>query len=832
MTALRVLLRLAARDARRDRGRSLLVLIMVVLPVTGLVGAITFLDTVTPTAQDNADARLGTADALAFPAGTEADREALVAALPEGTQVEVVTTVVGSVAAQGRSRSVAVSDQDLTAAGFGVGGYDLIEGVPAAGAGEVAITTALVEEAGVELGGTIVLEPLGEVVVTAVLRDPQRLSSLAAVTGPGTLEGTGGPWAAALHLADPAGELAVDPVATLGPVAVDASGTQGAEEDQWFVESRQGLLDRGRVTRGERWALVVVGGLAGVEVALVAGAAFAVSVRRRQRELGLLAAGGGTSRHVRRAVLLTGVTVGVGGALLGAAIGVLGAWAVTLTPAVERLLDREVSGLAVDPVWVAACVAIGAAAAIAGAWWPARSVARLPVLTALSGRRPVTTPSRRTALWGLALAVLGGLATVAGAGGAGTVTPFVFLFGSVLVVLGVGMTSPFLLEQLGRLAGRLPTGPRLAMRDAARFRTRNGPIVTASMAGLAASITLAAGLGTIRADAIATYRPFLPDDVAVLSGPPAATDLTAPVVADALEATVFAIGGADVVVVAADGGEVFPDLVTPEAAERLYGSAAAEALARGEVVVRDPAAADVQVGPAMLTTLEAETFERGRTLGEVELVSIREAGSDADRSDGEDLGAPALPGLPQMLLAPQALADLGGPTPVVGRVLLIGDAPFDEAAVAAATAVAADAGNEVFLDLEDGPDATMQRIEWAAIGVGALAGLLIVVVAIALAATEARADGRTLRAVGAGVRTRRSVAAGRALLLSGLGGILAVPVGMVPALAVLSTADLAVPVQVPWAAIAIVAVGVPAVVTLGAVVAASLGGRDRLHRAA
>lgn len=833
MTGLRVLLRLAVRDARRDRGRSLLVLIMVVLPVTGLVGAITFLDTVTPTAEQNADARLGTSDALAFPAGADADRDALVAALPEGTRVEVVTSVAGSVVAQGRSRSVAVSDQDLTADGFGVGAYDLIEGVPATGADEIAITTALAEEAGVEVGGTIALEPLGEVTVTAVLRDPRQLSSLAAVTGPGALEGTGDPWAAAFHLADPAGDLAVDPVGTLGPVAVDASGPQGTDEDQWFVESRQAVLDQGRATRGERWAMLVVGGLAAVEVALVAGAAFAVSVRRRQRELGLLAAGGGTSRHVRRAVLLTGVTVGVGGALVGAAIGVLGAWAATLTPAVERLLDREVSGLAVDPVWVATCVAMGAAAAIAGAWWPARSVARLPVLTALSGRRPVTTPSRRTAMWGLALAILGGMSTAASAGGAGAVTPFVFLFGSVLVVLGVGMTSPFLLEQLGRLAGRLPTGPRLAVRDAARFRTRNGPIVTASMAGLAASITLAAGLGTIQADGEATYRPFLPDDVAVLQGLPASVDLAAPAVADALDATVLDIGGADVVVTAVDGGELYPDLVTPEAAERLYGSAAAEALARGEVVVRDPGAADVEVGPATLSTLDPDTFEPDRTLGEVELVSILEVepGSDADRSDEEGAVRPALVGLPQVLLAPDVLADLGGPAPVRGRILLAGDAPFDEAAVAAATAVVADAGDELFLEVEDGPDATMQRIEWAAVGIGVLAGLLIVVVAIALAATEARADARTLRAVGAGARTRRSVAAGRALLLSGLGGVLAVPVGMVPALAVLSTADLAVPVQIPWVAIAIVAVGVPAVVTLGAVAVASLGGRDRLHRA-
>ncbi len=68
-------------------------------------------------------------------------------------------------------------------------------------------------------------------------------------------------------------------------------------------------------------------------------------------------------------------------------------------------------------------------------------------------------------------------------------------------------------------------------------------------------------------------------------------------------------------------------------------------------------------------------------------------------------------------------------------------------------------------------------------------------------------------------------------MLSGLGGVLAVPVGLVPAVAVLSTAGFSVPVQVPWVTIALVAVGVPMVTTLGAVLVAQLG-REDLSRAA
>ncbi len=100
--------------------------------------------------------------------------------------------------------------------------------------------------------------------------------------------------------------------------------------------------------------------------------------------------------------------------------------------------------------------------------------------------------------------------------------------------------------------------------------------------------------------------------------------------------------------------------------------------------------------------------------------------------------------------------------------------------------------------------------------VGGLAGLLIVAVAIALAAAESRADLRTLTAVGAGARTRTSLAAGRALLLSGLGGILAVPVGLLPAASLLSTLTGRPPLTLPWAAIAVVVLVVPALATAGA----------------
>ena len=55
----------------------------------------------------------------------------------------------------------------------------------------------------------------------------------------------------------------------------------------------------------------LIAGLALLEIVLLAGPAFAVSARRRQRQLALVAANGGTPAHVRRIVLADGVVLGL-----------------------------------------------------------------------------------------------------------------------------------------------------------------------------------------------------------------------------------------------------------------------------------------------------------------------------------------------------------------------------------------------------------------------------------------------------------------------------------------------------------------------------------------
>ena len=65
-----------------------------------------------------------------------------------------------------------------------------------------------------------------------------------------------------------------------------------------------------------------------LETTLLVGPAFAVSAARQRRTLALAASNGATTAQLRRTVLAQALVLGVLAALVGAVVGVLGAWAV------------------------------------------------------------------------------------------------------------------------------------------------------------------------------------------------------------------------------------------------------------------------------------------------------------------------------------------------------------------------------------------------------------------------------------------------------------------------------------------------------------------------
>ena len=207
---------------------------------------------------------------------------------------------------------------------------------------------------------------------------------------------------------------------------------------------------------------------------LVAAAGFAVVAQRRLRQLGMLAAVGATQKHLRLVLLANGALVGAIAALLGTIVG-LALWLAVGA-------DARVRG---RPSHRPAQPSVGAdrddrrslavLGAIAAAWWPARTVARLPVVLALSGRPPKPRPARHAAIAAAVLiaAGIGGLAL------SDRDRPPLIVAGIVATILGCLLLGPPAIRIFSGVAGRLSIAPRLALRDLVRYQARSGAALAA-----------------------------------------------------------------------------------------------------------------------------------------------------------------------------------------------------------------------------------------------------------------------------------------------------------------------------------------------------------------
>jgi putative ABC transport system permease protein len=235
--------------------------------------------------------------------------------------------------------------------------------------------------------------------------------------------------------------------------------------------------------------LVLVLGTVGLLfVGLLAVAGFTVLAQRRQRALGMLGSLGATDRHVRLVMLANGAAVGVSAAVIGTVVGLAG-W-LAFEPGLESITAHRIDRFAL-PWWaLGATMLLAVVTAVAAAWWPARAVARIPVVAALSGRPPRPQPAHHFAALGGAL--LGtGLVLLAFADQRRT--GFI-LGGIVITVLGVLFLAPLAIRALAATASRVPISGRLALRDLARYQARSGAALGAiTLAiGIAATIAISA----------------------------------------------------------------------------------------------------------------------------------------------------------------------------------------------------------------------------------------------------------------------------------------------------------------------------------------------------
>ncbi|WP_433391481.1 FtsX-like permease family protein [Micromonospora sp. KLBMP9576] len=566
----RAALRIARREARRARGRTALVLTMITIPVLALTFTAVSWRMSELTPGEQMDRQLGSADAELLwvsphpitqsawgdgwhTGGQEshgsvgATAEQVSALLPAGSRVVPLcrwapfdARVGARIEDTTRARAVDLADP------LGRGMARLHSGRAPAGPAEIAVSPAALRRLDVRPGGTVTsADGTRSWRVVGVAEYPDDLGAVVTLhpTAVGTEQDRS--WLVDL----PGGideelfrRLNAQGVLVRARTPAPSSGTVGAPTDGVSSMDVEGMS-----------ISVLVGGLGLLEVVLLVGPAFAVGVRRRRRDLALVAVAGGDDAHLRRIVLADGVVLGALGAAVGVALGVAAAFAG------RPLVEQHVYGARFGAYrcWPEALAAIAAVAVLAGvlaALAPAWTAARQDVVAGLAGRRTAPAHRRRWLTAGLALTVGG--AAVAAFGAART-APAVVLAGIVLGELGLVFATPTLVGLLARLGRSLPLAPRIALRDASRNRSSTAPAISAVMAAVAGSVAIGVYLASDEARTAESYRPALPVGSVLVTGPGPAGPPALPRLAEAARAH---LGAGPAVPLAAAGCRPDPEL--------------------------------------------------------------------------------------------------------------------------------------------------------------------------------------------------------------------------------------------------------------------------------
>lgn len=482
MPARRAVVRWAWRLFRREWRQEILILALVTVAVAAtIVGAGVGVNGPPP-----ATAIFGTANTMAVLPGTDPHLARDAAAI--GARFGPVDVIENRNLATGSTSQVQLRAQNPHGP-FGGPMLSLVSGHYPAGPGQVALTRQVASLYDVGIGGR--WQAAGRTWnVVGIVENPTDLLDEFALVAPGQV---------------------ISP--TQVSVLFDAAGGIHAQGTARIHLPKGGVIERpGPANQGLSPAVVVMAlavfGL--IFVGLVSVAGFTVLAERRLRALGMLSSLGASDRNIRLVMMTNGALVGIVGAILGAALG-LAAW-IAYTPYLSHSAGHRVVWTNL-PWWVvAAAVVLAVVTATLASRRPARSVARMPVVAALSGRPAVPKAVRRSAVPGLVL-LAGGLVLVANSGGWGgnSGRDTLFLLGGLLATaFGLLLLSPLGVSTLGRRAAGAPVAVRIALRDLARYRARSGAALAAiSLAVLIAATTALVATGRY-ADAVDYFGPNLP----------------------------------------------------------------------------------------------------------------------------------------------------------------------------------------------------------------------------------------------------------------------------------------------------------------------------------
>jgi putative ABC transport system permease protein len=689
----------------------------------------------------------------------------------------------------------------------------LVDGRYPAGPDEVAVTNRVAERFALDIGSSFALG--GEAwTVTGLVENPSDLSDEFALLAPSQWE---------------FGQS----ITFLVDVSSERADSFRPPSEMQF----EGNLIGSRPSQEGGFAVVMVLIVAVVAlslISLVAAAGFVAVAQRRLRQLGMLAAVGASEAHLRFVMVANGVVIGALAALLGAGGGAL-AW-VLAAPWIEAAVGHRIERFNM-PWWLLAAAAVLALlTATLAAWWPARSMARVSVVRALSGRPPASQPVRRSsALAGLLIPA--GVVLLAWADPSELVKEteafgdplhaLLIASGTLATVAGVLLAGPLAIRALAATARWLPVAMRLALRDLVRFQARSAAALAAiSLAlGIASALVVAAAGAAPRSDEgnlsdrqllvwtrdpeqPAGVSPFYTEDTGDSGFSPFLPRLQAADLAN-LEPVVEEIAALfDDASVSPLDVAVAPDLQPDERGQL------AVTLARDEDIGRLDISLVYIATPELLDRYDIDldglrpdteivTVESGDLWfpGLFEPSTGNFMSELVQNVERIDAGYTSLPG---SFITPAALERRGWTSVRVGW-LIESETPLTSEQLAQARSIAAE--SVLVIESRSG-DSDLVAVGWPATAAGMFIALSVLAMTVGLIRGEALGDLRTLAATGATGSIRRSLTAFTAGALALLGALLG-GAGAYLVMAALYSSDIRELSQIPVMQLAVIVLGAP-----------------------
>ena len=547
--------------------------------------------------------------------------------------------------------------------------------------------------------------------------------------------------------------------------------------------------------------VLLVAALGMIVVAVISLTAFLVLAQRRVRQLGMLAAIGATRRQVRNVTLIHGLIMGVIAAVVGTAASAI-SWTAT-SSLIAQASGRRVSWDSVPPWLIVTPGLMGVVASAAAAWWPARTIARVPVVRALSNR-PLEAPRGPHS----AVAAIGALTLgVVCLRFAHQRNAPLMIIGLAAMISSILLTTPLAIRALTSHSRRLPVTGRLAWRELGRNQSRS--------AAALATVTIAVGISTaaVLITAANTHAPTAGNLSARQILIPATDTRDSAVIPIRTTSQSIALDeAAKQIATTLPNAAVIPlslaiDPAAPRSpvAQATGGQDAAQVVRQqGRRLTSYPL---YVATPQLLTTFGIEP----RQLDHLGYFAIDPTGTwsllysqRAPVPEPAPLHIHTYTSLPQLLVSPAVIEAHHWQVARAGW-LLQNPTPITAAQDRAARNVAAQVGLAVETRA---PQTYLGRLRWMFTVGGIAMTLAVITIVLVLVRIQTTRDQQILTAVGAPSRARRAIAATTAAALAALGTLLGIA-GAYLTLILAYSDTLNRLSNPPWSALTSIALGIP-----------------------